>query len=207
MLLGSDVSALSEEDVFSDLSYSLTLQYDSETQQSFSLKNIELVSVRPQKQILGEKYTVRIVSFKDEPLYETSFATNVEIFFSLPVSREEIPQKKQSSRTLIDLLLPYYPNAKAVMILQNKEVMVTIDLASLARCNENLVCDGSESMLTCPQDCVATTGAREPEGLFAARTMIVLGFFVVAVVLAAFCVFFFKKRSRTNEMKERKKKK
>ena len=133
------------------LSYSLALDYDSG---KLSLQNIELVSATPPKKALENEYTARILSYRNENLYETTFGISLVKFYGLPISREtaNLPPE-ELNETTVDLLLPYHPNAKTIHILKQEALLLEVDLSSFAICNENKICDGSESPATCPSDC------------------------------------------------------
>jgi len=131
------------------LSYSVSLDYSSG---EFSLRSLELANIAPNPTFSSGQYTTRIMSFRDEILYETTFRTNADIFFGLPVSAEDIPQKKQENNALITLILPYYPNSKSLHILRENKLLLEADLSRYSVCNQNNVCDASETYGNCA-DC------------------------------------------------------
>ena len=59
------------------LSYSVVIDYNEGT---FSLKDILLVKAAPMPVSKTGDYTVRLISFKQETLFETSFNINLEPF-------------------------------------------------------------------------------------------------------------------------------
>lgn len=133
------------------LSYSLSLDYDSG---KLSLNNMELVSVVSPKKTLENEYTARILSYRNENLYETTFGISLMKFYGLPISREtaNLPSE-ELNETTVDLLLPYHSNARTIQILKQGAMLLEIDLSEFSICNENNICDGSESPATCPSDC------------------------------------------------------
>ncbi|MBI2579392.1 MAG: hypothetical protein HYW27_00640, partial [Candidatus Aenigmarchaeota archaeon] len=62
------------------LSYSLSLDYDSG---KLSLNNMELVGVVSPKKTLENEYTARILSYRNENLYETTFGISLMKFYGL----------------------------------------------------------------------------------------------------------------------------
>ncbi len=142
------------------LSYSAAIHYRN---WQFELKNIILTeAASAPKSEVGE-YTAKIISFKNDVLFETKFNINLVKFYGLPVSKETaILPPEELAETTIDLLLPYYPNAKTLQILKNDAVLLEADLSNFATCNENNVCDKLETIETCPKDC--TCGNRVCDG-------------------------------------------
>lgn len=54
----------------------------------------------------------------------------------------------------IQLRVPYFPNGKyADFYNTNSEKILTVDISSVAVCNENSVCENSENIDNCPSDC------------------------------------------------------
>lgn len=137
------------------LSYSISLQYDSG---KLSLKSIDLVAAASPMKTADGVYTARIISFKGETLYQTSFNINLGKFYSLPVSKNSARRNDSAASSSVSLLLPYYPNAKSVAILKNGETALSIDAGRFSACNENSICDAAEGIDSCPQDCTCGNG-------------------------------------------------
>lgn len=144
------------------LSYSIALHYDSG---NFSLKSIDLVEVTSPIEREDGGYKAKIVSFRGELLHETSFNVNVNRFYGLPVSKETVQGGSSSTSTnsSVNLLLPYYPHAKTLQIMNNEELLLEADLSMFSTCNQNNLCDGSESIETCASDCTCGNNVCEPQ--------------------------------------------
>lgn len=137
--------------VFADsLSYSVVMDYN---EGAFSLKDILLVKAAPMPSSETGGYTAKIISFKNEILFETAFNVNLEAFYSFPLSKETPKAAKKLTKTNLDLLLPYYANAKSIQILKDNKLLLEIDLSRFSTCNENKICGGAESVESCPSDC------------------------------------------------------
>lgn len=132
------------------LSYSVVIEYN---EGAFSLKDILLVKAAPMPVAKSGDYTARVISFRGDILFETAFNMNLEPFYSIPLSKETAKPSKKLTKTNFDLLLPYYANAKSLQILKGKEILFKTDLSKFSTCNENKICDGSESLEACPSDC------------------------------------------------------
>ncbi len=147
MLLLATVPAVAEE-----ISYSVQLEYDSG---SFSKKNIILIESPSMPALEGGKYSVVVSSFIDFPLYTTSFSPQLFAFDS--------PGNPEISRTNVDLLLPWHPNAKSILIGQNDSTEFEIDVSAYSLCNENGNCDANETRKHCASDCKCGNGICEED--------------------------------------------
>lgn len=137
--------------VFADtLSYSVMIEYD---EGSFSLKDILLIKASPMPVSKTGEYTARIISFKEESLFETAFNVNLEPFYSIPLSKETAKAPKKLTKTTFDLLMPYFANGRSLQIMRNDELLFETNLSKFSTCNENSVCDAFESVESCPSDC------------------------------------------------------
>ena len=140
------------------LSYSITLSHEPDGR--LILKDLSLVNVAASKQSAGEGFALRVISFKGEILYNTTFNAAPIRFYGLPISKATAAQPMQSSQaSLVDLVVPYYRNAKSIVILKGESVVLSIDASRFSVCNENAACDGSETADTCPGDCTCGNGA------------------------------------------------
>ncbi len=136
-------------DSLSSLSYSVLIDYNDG---ALSLKDILLVKASSVQGSKEGEYTARIISFKEETLFETGFNINLEPFYSMPLSKETA-ERKELTKTSFDLLLPYYANAKSLRLFKGDNMLLEIDLKQFSSCNENKICGGSESVESCPSDC------------------------------------------------------
>ncbi len=200
--------------VFADtLSYSVVVDYDNG---ALSLKDILLIKASPMPASKTGEYTARILSFKDETLFETAFNVNLEPFYSMPLSKETAKLPQKLTKTTLDLVLPYYANAKKIQILKNNNLLLEIDLSKFSTCNENKICDGSESLEACPSDCTcgnkvcdanenylkcSSDCAPEQKGLFASKSLFL--YFGISLIIVALIVLFLKKKQKSNKNKKK----
>ncbi len=132
------------------LSYSAYFTYEGD---KMALGGITLTDAAPAPSSKGNAYAARVLSFQNEVLYETTFNLFTEGFYSIPLDKGMAHGSNQVQKTSFDLLLPYFPHAKKLQILKNGSVLLDVDLSEFSSCNENRMCDGSESPDTCPGDC------------------------------------------------------
>lgn len=123
-----------------EIAYSVLVHYDSG---KFNLEKVTLIESNPMPVSKGNDYVVQVVSFSGIKLYETSF--NVQLrAYDIDLELKE---------TIIDLVLPWHPNAKDILIKKNETIMLKIDVSQHALCNENAQCDEKETFKSCPQEC------------------------------------------------------
>lgn len=108
-------------------------------------------------------YLLELISFNNEILFSRKFDFPVltyapppewfdekgnQIYF--PDSDEKLLERPDS----IILKIPYFQNGKEIVISRNDEKILNIDVSVFANiCNNNGICDGSESFRSCPQEC------------------------------------------------------
>lgn len=119
-----------------------------------------------------EGYTLKVISFWNETLYQFKFIIDPEpacalkpewfdengtqIYFPPPCTSE--------NKTTIGLNAPWFVNASRLEIYDPNDVLVlTIDVSWFNLCNYNGVCDrrNQESFATCPRDCSCNNGICE----------------------------------------------
>ncbi|GEM_PF-6233785 len=137
------------------LSYSISFTYVSG---NFTTKEITLSSAASPQISLGNMYTLRLVSFQQKVLYETTFNVATDALFSIPLSKSTQSVQQSIKKTSFGIVLPYFANAKTVQILKKDNLLLTVDLSGFSTCNENKICDGSESLQTCAADCTCGNG-------------------------------------------------
>ena len=135
-----------------DISYSVSLGFDGN---GSSLLNVQLAHAHPMSAGQQGEYTVKTVSFGGKTIFETGFNVSGKIFAQGP-DNEKANAALQS--TALDLIVPYGPNVQGVFVLKGRDVLLEIDVSKYAQCNENSVCDGSESAQACPLECTCGNG-------------------------------------------------
>jgi len=145
-----------------DVSYSFTLKYKDG---KLNLTSIGLLDgTAPDRLNQPEVgYTLKVVSFKNEVLYSFKFSIDTTIlsaadpsWFDEEGNQIYIPNETQKTinETSINLIFPYFKNAKTVDIFdQNNTLVLSIDISKYATCNTNGVCDHNENYNICPEDC------------------------------------------------------
>ena len=103
----------------------------------------------PQKEaeMEGLRYWVMLVSFQGDILEKRQFDISFEVFDDPSMQSDKINRF---------LSLPYYPNAKSIMLTDmNGNMMAQKDIGYLADlCGDN-ICEDHESFADCPKDCKA----------------------------------------------------
>lgn len=135
------------------LSYSVSIHYESG---KLALGEVSLVQVSPSPALAGKEYTAKIISHTGHILYETSFAIETSRVFA-PSDIPEISQMPEE--TTLNLLLPYFANAGKIAIEKGGAVLLEIDVSMFSVCNENALCEGTETAEICPSDCTCGNGA------------------------------------------------
>ena len=148
-------NALAADNTTEEISYSIQLNYYSG---KFNLEKILLIDAPPMPVSEGNEYKAQVVSFSERILYETSFNVQLMIFHAPPAAADgEVPQSKESdmilTKTAVDLILPWYPNAQSILIWKNETKSFEIDVGQYSLCNENAKCDANETLKFCPQEC------------------------------------------------------
>lgn len=104
----------------------------------------------------GKAYDGRVVSFSGKPL--GYFPAND---MAIVICRDNFNPNAQDrggceelSEGDIQLRIPYFTNGRYVDFYnKNSEKILTVDISSVAVCNENSVCENSENINNCPSDC------------------------------------------------------
>ncbi|MEA3378613.1 MAG: hypothetical protein U9Q69_03140 [Nanoarchaeota archaeon] len=169
------------------------------TSKNITVNNIEILQGQPKDYVLDyfEYYDVNIYSFKGEVLNSFKLQKDFYIYgVGIVVSEvEEI------------LSFPYYNNIKSLEILDEKKVILNLDLSDYATCNEDGICDNSESIVTCPIDCKIAFGRKIEEKIEAQKEEVLeknspskdssLWLYLILVLFILLIVaFFFKKLTK-----------
>lgn len=104
----------------------------------------------------GKAYDGGIVSFSGKPLGYFSANDMVIVICrdNFNPNDQEYGGCEEISEGNIQLRIPYFPNGKYVDFYnKNSEKILTVDISSVAVCNENSACENSENISNCPTDC------------------------------------------------------
>ena len=123
------------------IAYSLLVHFSSG---KFNLETIDLIESGSMPAEKGNEYAVQVMSFSGYVLFETTFNAKLQVF--------DADIEFLTERT-IDLLLPYYPTAKSIIIKKGRQQFLEIDVSKYSLCNENGKCDGNETLKFCPKEC------------------------------------------------------
>ena len=102
---------------------------------------------------LRGRYNGRIVSFQGKTL-GNFFADGMQPILCIDGDSPEMNGCRVLPEGKVYLEIPWFPNGAAAEIYdpEGKKIL-TIDLRSVAECNENAVCEGKEMKESCPSDC------------------------------------------------------
>ncbi len=127
----------------SNLLYSIELDTSGD---NIELTEVRIISGEMPLQLVEyvERYEAKAVSFKGEELASVDFTiSNYPTHSPGPI---EIPE--------ISIIMPYYPNARAVKLLDPEgEELLEVDVSQFSACNEDSICDYNENEKACPTDC------------------------------------------------------
>src|SRR3989344_4507552 len=160
-----------------NLYFSIVLGYD---RGAIALSSLDLVETESSLDIAQNdgQYLARMLSFSGVVLYEKRFDLPLEYFNTPPRewfdedgNQIVVPEGSENGERSLEIssviiFVPYFRNAKVIEVLKEESVLLTIDLSAYARCNENGVCEGVETISACPSDCLCgnrVCDARENE--------------------------------------------
>ncbi len=164
---------------------------------SFAQENIQLQTVYAIKAMIFKNNTVKLLDISatngtisyyspTETSYsiiifsntgQQIFKGNTSISFSLVT---EPPVTIQVSSTVVQLRVPFYPNAQSIAIYHLQNKILNIDL-SKEFCNHNSICDLGENSYNCPNDCGAQT---QPIPWF----YFIIGIVIVIILIAIYFI-------------------
>ena len=154
ILLASQVIA--ENGLF----YSIDINYDKG---ELSLKDISLVKGLAPSYLKEGQYTLNILSYRNEILFTTYFDIATEIMFDLPegyvdeegnlLIEKEIDLIEEVESVSKNIIVPYFKNAKQIVIYEGDILKLEINISEFAICNENSICDEEETPKLCPEEC------------------------------------------------------
>lgn len=165
LLLGTSLTSAEQQ----NLVYTLTVDYQDG---KISISDIKLFQSDGPLDMQSDKgsYILKLFSFSEELLYQTNFGFQLELFgaplpewFDDQGNQIYIPDATETGVMALEesslvLVVPYYSNAKKVGIFLDDERLAERDISEFSTCNENEVCDESETIEICPQDCTCGNG-------------------------------------------------
>lgn len=160
LLLGTSLTLAGQQ----NLLYTLTVDYQAGKISISDIRRFQIDEPLDTQSSKGS-YILRVFSFTGELLYRTNFEFQLELFgvppsewFDDQGNQIHIPNATETGLTILEesslvLVVPYYNNANWVGIFQDDVLLAERDLSEYSTCNENGVCDESETIELCPQDC------------------------------------------------------
>lgn len=119
------------------------------TKDSVSSTCTKLFEGSPEDYVLDypDYFTGKVYSLKNVLLYNFTFEKSVTAFDGHGGSYgvEEFDR---------DISFPQYRDVGRLEIWEGRNKKLDLDLSVYATCNEDMVCDSTESELTCPEDCM-----------------------------------------------------
>lgn len=95
--------------------------------------------------VFETNYKIKIYSYNKELLWEENlpvyFYVNLEEFGNILLDK-----------TLINMNLPYFEDAKNIVILHEEKEIANFEISKYV-CKKNNICEFGESKFNCPQDC------------------------------------------------------
>lgn len=156
---------LVKAEILSDAAFSFEIGYDSGEVIIQDLVLIEKPSSLSKISDTGE-YSLRLISFLGEDLYDNHFDFDLEFeihqipssdWFDeqgnqivIPVIDNELIQLNQTTKFIF---VPYFSNAKTVELYKQNRLFLRADISEFAVCNQNKVCEEGESYEICSYDC------------------------------------------------------
>lgn len=133
-------------------------------------------------------YRVEIISDKNEILFSANLGISFTIFVMTPPGNETPEPFPEINETLANLRLPYFENAKQILIYHDDKVIFSYDI-----CQLDYTCERSkgENSINCPQDCPITTTTTIPVSKPSSSIYIYL--IIIVIIIAVIAVFFLRK--------------
>lgn len=94
-------------------------------------------------------YTVKLFSDSGQTLF-----TGYTFISFVLITEPPLPTPLQVSSTVVQIRVPYYPNAKSIALFHLDKKILDIDLSKQV-CNNNGVCGLGENVANCSHDCAA----------------------------------------------------